>query len=91
MSFPNRLPSEGDGSTRRTQTIQLMAELLNDGWEFNELIQQLRFRGFRPQTAREYLETAEEMNKANWKSPPTRILTVQEAVKEEENEKEKKS
>jgi hypothetical protein len=46
-----------------------MAELLNAGWEFNELIQQLRFRGFRPQTAREYVETAAEMNKVNWKSP----------------------
>ncbi|MGP8069015.1 MAG: hypothetical protein ACLP5V_03910 [Candidatus Bathyarchaeia archaeon] len=68
-SFPNRLPSEGDGSTRRTKTIQLMAELLDDGWHFNALIQQLRFRGFRAQTAREYVETAEEMNKANWKSP----------------------
>jgi hypothetical protein len=66
-----------------------MAELLNDGWEFNKLIQQLRFRGFRPQTAREYLETADEMNKTNWKSPPTRILTVQEAVKEEEKVKKK--
>jgi len=68
-SFPNRLPSEGDGSTRRTQTIQLVAELLNDGWKFNALMQQLRFRGFRPQTAREYVETAEEMNGANSKSP----------------------
>ena len=57
--FPWILPSQGDGSARRAQTIAILAGLKASGWADNELQDELELRGFKSRTASEYIRIAD--------------------------------